>query len=409
MSELGERVDAANREATRRMLAARPAWVGVVRARHAIRGFGEREILLGGPPTTWAETSPAQRGAVAEAIEFEGWARSTSEALALADAGGIVLGALHEEEGVVPSGFAVSPSTPVLSLEDRTTARRTWAAIDAAVAVGPARSLETVAARLERRVFIRDVLGPALDRAVDAGGAIDLVSLVARALHAGDELAVRFEALHGLLTGELSRRLVRAGLPRSELGLALDHLAEGFGLVAALASGAARSIAASASGVPLSTVVTAMAQSGRRFGVRVAALGPRWCTVDLGPEALLLDDLGDRPAAECVGLGAFALPAAPAILASLHASREEVVQRVLALRSITTASHPVWTVPLLGFDGVRVGIDVRRVVETGLEPILSSLDPAAAWPRTAPSSVFVAALEAFAADAGLLEGAERSP
>jgi len=384
------------------MLAAVPVWSGALRARHVIVNLGEREICLAGPPTTFDAATIGQRQAVVEAILFEGWADDEDAAHELAASGGVVLTSAHDRGGVAPAGIGVALSTPVLVFDDRTTMHRTWSAIDpSATSLAAARALEGPAERHARRVFSRDVLGPALDRAVDVAGSIELLPLLGRALHRGDELGVRIEAAQSLLVSELSRHLVRAGLPRSELSMVLDHLSESPSIFAAVARGAAKSIAAAASGVPGSTIVTAMAQGGRLFGVRLAGLGERWITTDLGPSSLVDADLGDRPIVECVGLGAFALPAAPAVLAAFRGVRAEVPEQVRAMRSITVASHPTWTIPLLDFEGVRVGIDIRRVVETGVSPVLSVEASDRAQLRTAPLDCFVAALEAFAVHIGV--------
>jgi hypothetical protein len=42
------------------------------------------------------------------------------------------------------------------------------------------------------------------------------------------------------------------------------------------------------------------------------------------------------------------------------------------LREITVASHPTFTLPQLGFAGTPAGIDVRRVVETGIVPFIDT-------------------------------------
>lgn len=403
MSELGERVDAANREAVRRMLEAAPTWNGVVRARHVVTGLGEREVCLAGPAVGWEAATAAQRRAVIEAVLFEGWADDEEGAAALVEEGGVTLGSAADRGGATPAALAVSPSTPVLCVEDRPTARRVWAALDATTSTGAARALDTTGDRLARRVFLRDALGPALDRAVDVAGSIELLPLLAHALHRGDDLGARTDALQTLVASELSRHLVRAGIPRGELGLVLDDLARGSTVAAALALGAARSIADAATGVPWSTIVTAMGQGGRSFGLRVAGLGRAWVTVRLDGASLVDEDLGDRPLAECVGLGAFAMPAAPALLAAYRTSDGAIADRVLAMRSITATAHPRLTVPLLGFEGVRVGIDVRRVVETGLEPLVA-IEDVVRGPRVAPLAAFAAALEAFAEAAGIGDG-----
>ena len=39
---------------------------------------------------------------------------------------------------------------------------------------------------------------------------------------------------------------------------------------------------------------------------------------------------------------------------------------------IALARHPQWTIPALEFAGAPIGIDVRRVVETGIAPAINT-------------------------------------
>ena len=40
-----------------------------------------------------------------------------------------------------------------------------------------------------------------------------------------------------------------------------------------------------------------------------------------------------------------------------------------AMYDITLGEHPEYTIPYLGFRGVPIGIDVMKVVETGVTPV----------------------------------------
>ena len=42
------------------------------------------------------------------------------------------------------------------------------------------------------------------------------------------------------------------------------------------------------------------------------------------------------------------------------------------MREITVAENPEWTIPALDYIGVPTGIDVRRVVETGIAPTINA-------------------------------------
>ena len=42
------------------------------------------------------------------------------------------------------------------------------------------------------------------------------------------------------------------------------------------------------------------------------------------------------------------------------------------MRRITTAKHPTHRMPALGFEGTSVGIDIRKVVQTEVSPIIDT-------------------------------------
>jgi hypothetical protein len=71
---------------------------------------------------------------------------------------------------------------------------------------------------------------------------------------------------------------------------------------------------------------------------------------------------------------------------------------------IALARHPKWTIPALEFSGAPTGIDVRRVVETGIAPAINTgiahrkagVGQVGAGVARAPLSCFEQALAAFA-------------
>src|SRR5258708_26943474 len=94
-----------------------------------------------------------------------------------------------------------------------------------------------------------------------------------------------------------------------------------FFLNVAMAMG--KSILDPVNGIDNCTVVTAMCRNGTDFGIRVSALGERWFTAPVEmPQGLYFPgfsaadanpDIGDSAILEAVGLGAFAMAAAPAV------------------------------------------------------------------------------------------------
>ena len=82
--------------------------------------------------------------------------------------------------------------------------------------------------------------------------------------------------------------------------------------------------------------------------------------------------IGDSEIAETFGLGAFAMAAAPALARYVGGTPEDAARLSLDMYSITLAEHPRITVPALSFRGTPLGIDARRVVERGIEPIFNT-------------------------------------
>jgi hypothetical protein len=83
-------------------------------------------------------------------------------------------------------------------------------------------------------------------------------------------------------------------------------------------------------------------------------------------------DIGDSAITETYGLGGFAMAAAPAISRVVGGSAEAALRATLEMYEITLAESPNHQVPALDFRGTPTGIDVRRVVETGIQPLINT-------------------------------------
>jgi hypothetical protein len=76
---------------------------------------------------------------------------------------------------------------------------------------------------------------------------------------------------------------------------------------------------------------------------------------------------------------------------------------------ITLTRNPEYTIPAIGFAGTPTGIDVRRVVESGVTPVINTgiahrqagIGQIGAGIVRAPLACFEAALRALAADLGV--------
>ncbi len=114
------RIEEANKTAFDRYLAAQPRLVDLLRAGEAIPalGPGKRRILHSGPPIGWPDMCGPQRGAIAGAILYEGWADDLDAAGQLAERGAVALAPCHEHSAGGPMAGIISPSMPVWAVEN---------------------------------------------------------------------------------------------------------------------------------------------------------------------------------------------------------------------------------------------------------------------------------------------------
>ncbi|HEX4834715.1 MAG TPA: DUF1116 domain-containing protein [bacterium] len=321
------------------------------------------------------------RGAVIGALLYERRARSAAEASRLVTSGRIRFEPCHHHGAVGPMAGIISPSMPVYIVENAAGGTRAYSTLNE----GYGKVLrygaysDDVLARLR---WIEGTLAPAIGRALDLAGGIDMKTLVAQALQMGDEGHNRNKAGSALLARLLAPHLVRTGAPADQQNAVLRYLADNDLAVLNPVMAACKATMDAAHGIAGSTLVTAMARNGTDFGIRVSGLGERWFT---GPAELprglyfpgfsaedANPDVGDSTITETAGLGAFAMAAAPAIVKFVSGTAREALASTLEMYEITLAENPAFGIPQLDFRGTPTGIDIRRVVRTGILPRINT-------------------------------------
>jgi hypothetical protein len=137
-----------------------------------------------------------------------------------------------------------------------------------------------------------------------------------------------------------------------------------------------------AEGIEGATVLTVMARNGTDFGIRMAGMPDRWFVAPAGiVDGLYLPgftaedanpDIGDSTVTETAGFGGFAMAAAPAIARFVGGTPEDALRATQEMYEICYAEHEHFTIPPLNFRGTPLGIDVRKVAETGILPRLNT-------------------------------------
>jgi hypothetical protein len=377
-----EKIEQANQEAIRRMLAADPVLVDVIPASEAIPGLGDRMILHAGPPIEWARMCGPMRGAIAGIAVFEGWAADLDEAAAMAADGAFQFAPNHHFDAVGPMTGMTTRSQPLMVVENRAFGNRAYCAINEGLGkvMRFGGNDEEVLARLG---WLRDVLGPAMGAALRDMGGIELKPLIARGLSMGDEMHQRNVACSALVLRALAPAMAKTSRKPDALAEALAFIGanDQFHLNIAMAMG--KAIMDPVRDIDSSTVVTAMSRNGTDFGIRVSGTGDRWFIAPVEmPQGLYFagfteddanPDMGDSTIVETIGLGGFAMGASPAVAGFVGAgSAADAAIFTRTMAEIAVAENPEWTIPGLDYLGVPTGIDIRLVVETGIAPTINT-------------------------------------
>jgi hypothetical protein len=270
-------------------------------------------------------------------------------------------------------------------LEDEATGRRTFCSLNE----GLGKVLrygaydDTVLTRLR---WMRDVLGPALQRAVrrlrDAGGHVDATGILTQMLQMGDEAHNRNRAGTLMLLRDLSPSLVTSGLDAADLAEVFRFIGGNDHFFLNLAMPACKLALDAARDIPGSTMVVAMARNGTDFGIQVSGTGDEWFTGPAQvPDGLFLGDygpddanpdIGDSAITETAGIGGFAMATAPAIVRLVGGSVPDALATSRRMHEICLGENPRWSIPVLEFQGVATGIDVTRVCRTGILPQINT-------------------------------------
>ncbi len=391
----GVDIEAANTEATNRIMQGRPVLVGMGIAREVIPGYHDRLILHAGPPITWERMCGPQRGAVMGALVCEHLAQDEREAAELAASGEIEFAPCHHYHAVGPMAGIISPSMPVFIIKNETFGNVAYATQNEGLgkvlrygAYGPE--------VYERLRWMEEVLYPTLKAAIESiEGGIDLRAAISQALHMGDECHNRNRAGTSLFLRAVTPAIMRTCLngegapPRFGGAGGGERAAQVFEFIEHndhfflnLSMPAGKAMLEPAEGVVGSTILTVMARSGTDFGIRMAGMPERWFVAPAGMvKGLYLPgftaedanpDIGDSTVTETAGFGGFAMAAAPAIARFVGGTPEDALNATLEMYEICFTEHEHFTIPALGFRGTPLGIDVRKVAETGILPRLNT-------------------------------------
>jgi hypothetical protein len=375
------RIDEANERAMRIILSGRPVLTGMGRAKDVIPGLRDNLFLHAGPPIPWRRMCGPMRGAVMGALIYERRAKTPEEALDLAASGKIAFAPCHEYGAVGPMAGIISPSMPVFIIDNEETETQAYTTMNERLgkvlrygAYG-----EDVVERLR---WMENVLFPVLQRAIAKVGRIDLRNIIAQALHMGDEVHNRNRAATSLFYRALAPAIVRTSEDAEAAARVLEFINGNDHFFLNLSMAACKATLDAARNIPGSSIAIVMARNGTDFGVKLSGTGQTWFTgpADV-PDALYFPgfskadanpDIGDSAITETGGLGGFAIAASPAIMQFVGGTAEEALTYTKRMYDITAAEHNAYQIPHLNFRGTPIGIDVRKVMASGILPFIDT-------------------------------------
>jgi hypothetical protein len=408
-----DKIHAANQIALDKVQSGKPLLVGMGIARELIPGMHENLILHAGPPITWERMCGPMRGAIIGALIYEGKADSPEAAEKLAAGGEIKYAPCHEHSAIGPMAGIISPRMPVFIIKNETSGNFCYATQNEGL--GKVLRYGAFSEEVIKRLrWMETVLYPVLKLAIEDMGSIDLQSLIAQALHMGDEVHNRNRAGTSLLIRQLAPALLRTMKNSVDTTAVLSFINGNDHFFLNLSMPAAKAVLDPASDVPGSSLAVAMSRNGTDFGIRISGIKDRWFTGPaLVPDALYFPgyskadanpDIGDSAITETAGWGGFAIAAAPAIVQFVGGSAADALNYTLSMYDICIGESSNYQIPALDFRGTPLGIDVIKVVENNLSPIIDTgvahknpgVGQVGAGVVNAPMEPFIKAYEALA-------------
>jgi succinyl-CoA synthetase alpha subunit len=374
-------IDGANAQAVQAILKGKPVVEGIGIARDVVPGMRPDLILHAGPPVTWDRMCGPMRGAVIGGLMYEGLADSPEEAEKLAGSGEISFEPCHHHSAVGPMAGIMTSRMPVWIVKNETHGNRAYATLNEGL--GKVLRYGAFSGEvLDRLRWMESVLAPILSKAIERHGPIDLRSLVVQALQMGDEGHNRNRAATSLIIRELAPHLVMLDEKKEALSEVLSFMHRNDHFFLNLSMAGAKCIMDAAAGIEGSTVITAMARNGTEFGIQLSGLKDRWFT---GPASMVeglylpgfgpqdaAPDIGDSVITETSGIGAFAMAASPAIVKFVGGVPADAIAYTRRMYEITLAESEEYRIPALDFRGTPTAIDVRKVVEKGILPVINT-------------------------------------
>ena len=418
MMSIKEKIDKANQKAAEIIVSAQPVLIDIKSALQAVPGMTKTTILHAGSPIKWERMCGPMRGAIMGALIYEGLAESPGEAEKLAGSGSIKFSPCHHHSAVGPMTGIISASMPIFMVKNEAYGNTAYCTLNEGL--GKVLRFGAYSDEVIQRLrWIEQTLAPALRAALKQSSGINLKNITAQALQMGDECHNRNAAATLLFLKEIMPLLLKTDLSKEAISGVVAFISGNQHFYLNLSMASSKATMDTAHGIEYCTVVTAMTRNGVDIGIRVSGLGDEWFTAPAAQVKGLYfpgysdkdanRDLGDSTISETAGIGGFAMAAAPAIVQFVGGTSADAVNYTREMMEITVTKNKGYAIPFLDFEGAPTGIDIRKVIETGITPVINTgiahkeagVGQIGAGLTSAPLDIFKLALKAMAKKLGV--------
>jgi len=378
-----EKVDQANDKALDVMMNSRLVLKGVARAIDVVPGMTKKMILHAGPPIEFNDMPGPMKGAVIGALIYEGLADDPDAAVELATSGEIKFDPCHDHQMVGAMTGVTSANMIVHVVQNETYGNYGFSTIHEGSGYTVQRYGSWDEGVIKRLKWLESEFRPVLNDAIERSGGIDVGSTIAQALHMSDECHNRNKASSMLFYRQILPYLLQSDHDKDVILRVSEFINSNEHYHLSITMAASKAQLDAATGIEYSSIVTALSRNGKDFGIKVSGLGKdTWLT----GKAQLVDglffpgysqadstpDMGDSSIAETAGLGGFSLGNAPAIVQFVGGTVADALSYVKKMYEVTWTENKNYTIPFLNFRGTPAGVDIRKVIETGILPIITT-------------------------------------
>jgi hypothetical protein len=235
---------------------------------------------------------------------------------------------------------------------------------------------------IQRLKWMETQLAPVLKEAMALKGSIDLKTIIAQILQMGDEGHNRNKAGTSLVFRELAPAVVKTSFSNEVKEQVLSFMDKNDHFFLNISMPACKCSLDPLSDIKYSTLVYTMSRNGTDFGIRICGTGNQWFTAPCEKVQGLYfpgfdeedanPDIGDSCITETAGIGGFAMATAPAIVQFVGGTPKDAINYTTSMYEITNAENNAFKIPNLNFRGTPTGIDLRKVIDTTILPVINT-------------------------------------